>query len=249
MKNIFKLSILGLGLALTLASCSPEDPIGSKVTYYPLITVNGDDFMSVEEGGTFNDPGAVATIGDEEVPVTTTYEGRFRGQTYNSTLGTSVADLYTASYAATNEDGFDGVATRTIYVGNTGDLVTSIEGLYRSTVTRNGALTAQYTDMEYVLIWKNSDGTYEISDAFGGYYDLGRAYGVGYITPGGVIVANDIPTNNFSFPGTQYNSGFGAPSEITAMTVDPATNSIDLTVVWTTTTTYTFQIHLDQVQL
>lgn len=248
MKNIFKLSILGVGLALSLASCSPEDPIGSKVTNYPLIEVNGDEMMYVSLGDTYTDPGAIATIGDEEVPVNTTYRGRFRGQSYSGTLQTTVADLYIASYAATNEDGFDGVANRTIYVGNTGDLVTSLEGLYRATVTRNGTLTAQYTDMEYVLIWKNSDGTYELSDAFGGYYDFGRAYGVGYVTPGGIIQATDIPTNTFSFPGTQYNASFGDPSEITSMTVNASAKTIDFTTVWTTSATYTFQVHLEQVQ-
>lgn len=249
MKNIIKTGILALVMAFGFTSCDKEDPIGSKVTFYPLIEVNGDSFMSVELGGTFTDPGAVATIEEEEVPVNTTYKGKYRNQSYSGTLQTSVADLYTATYAATNADGFDGTATRTVYVGNTGDLVTSIEGLYRATVTRNGTLTAQYTDLEYVLIWKNSDGTYQISDAFGGYYDLGRGTGVGYATPGGIIVANSIPGNNFSFPGTQYNTTFGDPSEITSLTVDPTAKTIDLTTVWTTTTTYTFQIHLEQVQL
>lgn len=248
MKNIFKISALAIGLAFGLSSCENEDPIGSKVTNYPLIEVNGDDLILVDKDATFTDPGAVATIDGEEVPVTTTYSGRFRGENYSGTLGTAVADLYTASYAATNEDGFDGVATRTIYVGNTGDLVTSIEGLYRATVTRNGALTAQYTDMEWVIIWKNADGTYQLSDAIGGYYDIGRAYGITYITPDGIIVANDIPTNNFSFPGTQYNTTFGDPSEITSMSVNPTAKTIDFTTVWSTSVTYTFQVHLEQVQ-
>jgi len=249
MKNILKLSILGVGAALSMLSCSPEEPIHSKVTNYPLITVNGDSFTSVTVGGTFNDPGAVATIDGEEVPVTTSYKGRFRGETYNGTLGTNVPDLYTASYSATNQDGFDGVANRTIYVGNTGDLVNSIEGLYTSTVKRNGAVSAQYTDLKYVLIWKNSDGNYQISDAIGGYYDYGRNYGVGYITPNGIITANDIATNDFSFPGTQYNATFGDPTEIMSMTVNPTAKTIDLVTVWSTSTTYTFEIHLKQVQL
>lgn len=249
MKNIFKIGVFAFVMATALTSCDNDDPIGSKVTFYPLIEVNGDSFMSVELGDTFTDPGAVATIEGEEVPVNTTYRGKYRNQSYSGTLQTTVADIYTASYAATNADGFDGVSTRQIYVGNTGDLVNSIEGLYVATVTRNGVLTAQYSNLEYVIIWKNADGTYEISDAFGGYYDLGRPLGVGYATPGGIIVANDIPSNNFSFPGTQYNTTFGDPSEITEMTVDPTAKTIDLTTVWTTTATYTFEIHLEQVQL
>lgn len=249
MKNLFKLSFIGLfGLSLGLTSCSNEDPISSTVTNYPVISVAGDDLLFAPRGAAFTDPGAVATIGDEEVPVDITYTGRFRGETYEGTLPTDVADLYTATYSAMNADGFAGTATRQIYVGNTGDLVTSIEGLYRATVTRNGVLTAQYTDLEYVVIWKNDDGTYQISDAIGGYYDIGRAYGIDYITPGGIIVANNIPANSFSFPGTQYNDTFGDPTEITSLTVNPATHSIDMVTVWNTSTTYTFAIHLEQVQ-
>lgn len=249
MKTLHKITAIALfGSLFSLTSCY-EDPIGSIVTEYPVITVQGDDpiFISVDEA--FTDPGAIAMIGDEEVPVTTTYIGTFSGTT-SSTLDTSVADIYTASYSAMNGDGFSGTATRQIIVANTGDLTTSIEGLYRSTVVRNGAGGPQYTDMEYVLIWKTGDNTYEISDAFGGYYDIGRAYGPTYITPGATIVANDIATNDFSFPGTQSNATFGGSSEITGMTVDANAGTIDFIDVWEAdaSTTYTFQIHLEQVQ-
>lgn len=240
-----------LGLIITLSACSTEDPISSTVTNYPLITINGDNILNAPLGEAFTDPGAVATIDEEEVPVNTTYTGRYRGNVYNGTLQTEVADLYIARYSATNPDGFDGVATRQIYVGNTGDLVNSIEGLYRATVVRNGAPAGtQYSDMEYVLIWKNANGTYQISDSIGGYYEYGRAYGVTYINPGGIIVANDISANDFSFPGTQTNISFGGSSQITSMTVNPADNSIDMVTVWQAdaSTTYTFEIHLEQVQ-
>ena len=247
--NKFKNSMLALAGLLALGSCSTEDPVSSRVTYYPLIEQNSPemDMLTVGVGETYNEPGAIATIDGEEVPVTTTYIGQFRGNVFNETLDTSVADVYTIRYSAMNEDGFSGSSTRTVVVGNTGDLVNSIEGLYRSTVTRNGSLTAQYTDMEYVFIWKNSDGSYQISDAFGGYYDIGRAYGPSYITPGGIIVANDIPSNDFSFPGTQTNLGFGGAVEITGLTVNPGSNSLNMVVTWDAG--YTFEILLEQVQL
>ena len=249
MKKIYKLTMLALlGSLFTLTSCY-EDEIGSTVTVYPVITLQGDDPIFLSVGESFTDPGAIATIGDTEVPVTTTYSGTFTGSS-SGTLNTNVADIYTATYSAMNEDGFSGSISRQIVVANTGDLVNSIEGLYTSTVTRNGAGGPQYNDMEYVLIWKNDDGTYEISDAFGGYYDIGRAYGPTYITPGGIIVANDIPTNSFSFPGTQSNLTFGGASEITSLTVNATAGTIDITNTWQAdpATLYTFQIHLEQVQ-
>lgn len=238
-----------MGLMITFFACDTEDPITSTVTNYPLITVNGDELVNAPLGEPFDDPGAVATVNDEEVTVNTRYIGHYRGMVYNGTLPTDVADLYTAQYSATNEDGFDGVATRDIYVGNTGDLVNSIEGLYRATVIRNGATGPEYTDMEYVVIWQNENGTFQISDAIGGYYEYGRAYGIDYINPGGIIVAGDTP-GTFTSTGTQTNTAFGGSSQITSITVNPADNSIDMVTVWQAdaSTTYTFEIHLEQIQ-
>lgn len=255
MKNINILSRLGVGiLFLALASCSTEDEVASKVTYFPVITQNSPDqeVIFVEEGTPFTDPGAVATVDGVEIPLETTYIGRYRGNTF-TTLDTNVSDIYTIEYSAVNDDGFSGVSTRQVIVAETGDLVNSISGLYTSTVFRNGAQPTtnpqDYTDIEYMLIWQNEDGTYEISDAFGGWYLFGRAIPESE-TPGGLIVANDISANDFTFPGTQTNRYFGGSSEITSMTVDPDAKTIDFVCVWEAdpATTYTFEVHLEQVQ-
>jgi hypothetical protein len=253
MKKIIKTSITGLFIALfTLTSCSDEDPIGSSVTVYPIIDVQGDNILFAPQGETFADPGAVATVDDAEIPVTVRYTGMYQGQTYTETLETAVPDIYTASYTATNADGFPRSATRQVFVGRTGDLVNSIEGLYTSTVFRNGAQGAPasaYTDIKYIIIWKNADGSYQISDAFGGWYLFARAI-AGSETPGGIIVAEDIATNSFTFPGTQTNSYFGGSSEITGLTVNAADKSLNLTTVWQAdpATKYTFEVRLKQVQ-
>jgi hypothetical protein len=254
MRNIYNIGKMCLlATLLTTVSCSTEDPVSSVVTEYPVITVEGDATIFLDEGESFTDPGAVAMIGDNEVPVTTRYIGRYRGNVFNGTLDTSVADIYTAEYSAINEDGFPGVARRQIIVANTGDLVNSIEGLYTSTVFRNGSQgspAADYTDIEYILIWKNADGSYEVSDSFGGWYLLARAIADSE-TPGGRIVANNIAANDFSFPGTQTNLYFGGTSEIVDLTVNAATKTLVLTTTWATpppVTNYTFVSTLKQVQ-
>jgi hypothetical protein len=253
MKNIYKKGLGLMAVILAFTSCSTEDEISSTVTEYPIITVNGDATIFVDEGEAFTDPGAVATIGEEEVPLDIRYVGRYRGNVYTGTLDTSVADIYTAEYSAVNEDGFTGTATRQIIVANTGDLVNSIEGVYTSTVFRNGSQgspVSAYTDIKYILIWKNGDGTYEVSDSFGGWYLFARAIADSE-TPGGIIVANDIPANDFSFPGTQTNLYFGGTSEITDLEVNPVTKTLVLTTSWQTTppvTNYTFVSTLKQVQ-
>jgi len=253
MKNIKKLSTGIIALMLAMSSCSDEDPITSSVTVYPVITVTGDNPYYINAGETYTDPGVTATIGDTDVPITTTFVGRYRGNT-SSTLDTNIADVYSAEYSATNEDGFSTTKTREVIVTKTGDLVNSIEGLYTSTVFRNGvqpaATAGDYTDIEYILIWKNADGSYGISDAFGGWYLFGRAIADSE-TPGGKIVANSIPTNNFSFPGTLTNKYFGGTANITGLTVNPTAKTIDVTTVWAAdaSTTYTFTFKLTQVQL
>lgn len=254
MKTIKKLGLIGMmATAFVVTSCSNEDEISSSITNYPLVEVIGENTIFVNEGDTFTDPGAVATIDGAEVPYTVTYTGKYRGNVYTGTLGTAVSDIYTATYAAENADGFFGTTTRQIVVAETGDLVNSIAGVYRSTVFRNGSQPAanpqDYTDIEYVLIWENEDGTYGISDAFGGWYEYGRAI-AGSETPDTVIVANNIAANDFSFPGTQTNSYFGGASEMTSMTVNPDDDTIDFVTVWAAdaSTTYTFTVHLEQVQ-
>jgi len=253
MKNIYKLSKAGLlAICLSLTACGTEDEIGTElITNYAVITYDGGNPMFVNVGAPFEET-AIATIEGNEVPMEASYSGRYRGAD-GATLNTNVSDVYTASYSAENEEGFIGTQTRQIIVANTGDLVNSIEGVYRATVKRNGAFTApaeDYTDMEFILIWQNDDGTYEISDAIGGYYDFGRDYGVTYINPGGIIVANDISANDFEFPGTQTNVSFGGSSQITSMTVNPANKTIQMVTVWEADpeTTYTFDILLEQVQ-
>jgi len=104
-------------------------------------------------------------------------------------------------------------------------------------------------DIKYLYIWKNADGSYEISDACGGWYEYGRAIGVGYITPGGKILAVDIPSNSFTFPGTLTNAGFGGVQKITDLTVNAATKTVVLTSSWLVSgTTYVFVATMKQVQ-
>ena len=254
MKNIFKTGMLStMGILFILTSCT-EDPIPSVVTFYPEIIQNqpNETTIFVEEGETYNEPGAVATENDVEIPITTSYVGMYRGNTFTGTLDTNVSDIYTTQYTAINKDGFPGVSTREVIVAETGDLVNSISGLYTSTVFRNGAQGApasNYTDIEYILIWKNADGSYQVSDAFGGWYLFGRAI-AGSETPGGKIVANNIAANDFTFPGTQTNSYFGGTSRITGLSVNAATKTLVLTTVWQAdaATTYTFVSTLKQVE-
>ncbi|MGV9004249.1 immunoglobulin-like domain-containing protein [Flavobacterium sp.] len=246
MKKIISILVV----TLMLVSCSKEDSQNvSTITYYPEFQVMGDDVIFLDKGQEFVDPGVIATEGATEIPFTTTITGKYRGGT---TLDTNVVDIYQIVYTATNQDGFSGSVARTVYVIDTGDLTTSIAGLYTSTVARNGTSGAAYTNMEYVLIWEKADGSFQISDAFAGWYSIGRAI-AGSDTPGGIIVANNIATNDFSFPGTLTNDYFGGVVNMTDLTVDAATKKMTLKTTWiapgTPPTNYQFVATLTQVPL
>lgn len=216
----------------------------SRVTNYPIFTLLGDDVIYVQKGDEFIDPGVLVTEGGVEIPYQTTISGDYRGGT---TLDTNVVDVYQVVYSAQNQDGFSGSASRTVIVYENSDLVSSISGLYLSKVVRNGVSSAQYTNMEYVLVWKNSNGTYEMSDGIGGYYNIGRGYGVGYAAGPVIITANDISTNNFA-PIPSFGVGaFGGNAVMSGLTADPANNKLSFSTVWDAG--YTFNVTLTKVVL
>ena len=233
-----------LSFGITLVSCTKEKNSEgvSRQTDYPNFTVNGSSEMFVTKGSTYTEPGVTATEGGSSIDVTSAASGNYRG---GSTLDVNVDDHYVVTYSATNKDGFSGSVTRDVYVANTGDLTTSIEGLYTATVVRDGVVSPQYQDMKYVLIWKNSDGTYELSDGIGGYYAFGRGYGLGYIGAGAKVTANDISANDFSYEDFSVNT-FGGTVTMSNMTVDAANKTINFASTWSFG--YVFDVTLTQVQ-
>lgn len=252
MKNIFIKLMTVVISGLLLTSCDSDSSAGvSRVTNYPVFEFNGESTVFVEQGSTYSDPGVVATENGAVIPTTTSFAGKYRGA---KTLDVNTIDQYTQTYSATNVDGFQGTTTRKVIVYKTGDLVNSIEGVYIATTRRNGTLMAasqgSSVDVKYIYIWKNSNGSYQVSDAFGGWYDISRNIGVTSAAVGGTITGN-IATNTFTFPGIPVCAYFGGSAKISGLTVDPATKTLVLTTDWAAdaTTNYKFVSTLTQVQL
>jgi hypothetical protein len=244
MKNFRAIYLFAALLAFTVWGCQKEYESNYRVTYFPDFEVKGASVIWQTFGQPFTDPGVKATESGSEIPVTTTITGDFFG---GSSVDVNSADRYLINYTATNSDGFQGSVSRTVYVVKNGDLVNSIEGLYTSTVVRNGASGAAYTNMAYIMISKSSDNTYKLSDAIGGYYDLGRGYGAGYRATGTTITANSIAGNDFGF-GSPIGVGvFGGVLTMESMTVDSAAKTIVFSSTWDAG--YEFVVTLKQVQL
>jgi len=86
-----------------------EDKVGiSRVTHFPVLTLNGDRYMTIEQGGSFTDPGIVATEGGADIPYTT--EG---------SVNTGEVGVYDITYRAVNKDGFPASLTRTVIIYST----------------------------------------------------------------------------------------------------------------------------------
>jgi Domain of unknown function (DUF5011) len=134
MKKIFYFLI-----AIVAISCSETttDDV-SKVTNYPLMTLNGERTMILNQGDTYTEPGALATEGGEEIPVTIT-----------GTVNTSIPDVYFLTYSAVNVDGFSTSLTRAVVVLSTTPSTINLEGTFlRNGVNQN--VVTRISDREYL---------------------------------------------------------------------------------------------------
>lgn len=240
-----KINIILLALiALIFSSCEKEKTSEglASVTNYPIITVDGDNPIFLPKGTAFEDPGVVATEDGNEINVVTSGKGAYRG--YDA-VDENRPDRYDLVYTATNKDGYDGMSGRTVYVVETGDLVNDISGLYKSTIVRNGA--PKFSDLGYVIIYKNDDGSYGMSCAIGSYYENGIGYGETFNAPA-TFEANDISANDFTFSPTSVTyAGWPWAINISNMTVDANAKTINMTSVWDVG--YTFEVLLTQVEI
>jgi len=242
MKKVI-LSLLFISTALVSCDDNTSADV-SRVTNYPEFTLLGDEVVYVQKGSAYTDAGVIVTEGGVEIPHEITITGKYRGE---SSVNTDIVDIYTIIYSAVNQDGFAGSIARTVVVYEDSDLVTGISGLYTSTVVRNGAANPQYYDMEYVLVWKNSNGTYTMSDGIGGYYDLGRAYGAGYAAGPVTITAIDIATNTYA-PIPSFGVGdFGGTAVMTGLTANPGAGTLSFSTEWDSG--YTFVVTMTKVVL
>ena len=242
MKNIaFKLS--GLFFILLMWGCQKDTENISRITYFPTFDYKGASVVLQPLGTAYADPGVSASEDGVDLPVTVAVVGESTGYK-GTTVPTTIADKYVITYSATNSDGFPGTQERAVYVAKNGDLVNSIEGLYTSTVVRNGSSGAQYTNMKYVIISKKSANQYVLSCGIGLYYAIGRNYGGGYLSPV-TITANNIGTNDFSFPNFTVGT-FGGVVKMESFSVDAANKKIVFVSSWDSG--YKFAVTLNQVQ-
>jgi hypothetical protein len=109
------ISILMLSSVMVFTSCDKDEinntdtQVGrSDVTFYPILTLNGSQYMAIPLNGTWTDPGAVAKEGATTIQYTT-----------SGTVNVAAVGVYAITYTATNKDGFPASKTRFVAVYST----------------------------------------------------------------------------------------------------------------------------------
>ena len=103
--NSLKFLISFLAVILLSSGCDKEDKVASKVTFWPNIEINGDEFVVVELGDAYEDASATVTVNGAGIPFETV-----------SDVDDSEVGAYTVSYTAVNEDGISASKVRTVIV-------------------------------------------------------------------------------------------------------------------------------------
>lgn len=144
-KFLYSASCL-LGVIAFLSACESTDTANvSFVTTYPVITLEGDQIMVSELGTAYSEPGAVATVGEDEVEIQT--EG---------TVNADAPGVYPINYTAENSDGYARTAVRQVVIYDPATDAVDLSGEYLRAAT--GVI---------VTVTKIGPSTYHINDAGG----------------------------------------------------------------------------------
>lgn len=209
-KNIIYAMLLALGV-ITLASCDKDTEGLSRITTYAVLEMNGESFMKVNVGGSFNDPGCVATMGGEDVTDQIQV---------NSNVDTSKPGFYNVNYVVYNDDGFPASASRTVMVVDPNNFA----GVY---LGESEFGSRHYYDAP-INITKRADGTFLIDDLAGGFYCYGRYPGYEPTYDFHLEAILQLNADNTIEVLAQGGWYWGDPMEDVSGSYDPATGTIKL---------------------
>ncbi|WP_439185600.1 BT_2262 family domain-containing protein [Carboxylicivirga taeanensis] len=215
------LFLVVLGLAGSFISCDDDTTGGlTGITYYPVITLEGEQSMIVGLNEPFVDPGYSADLNGEDITGDVVVD---------SNVDVTKAGLYTIRYSAVNEDGFERAVVRDIYVA---DLTPSpietgyhavLEGTHR---IYDGSKRTDYSGYD-ILFLQTEPGVFYVSDLMAGYYDQRVGYGSNYAMNGYIRLNDDntIELISSSVPGWGDEADYMADGVF-----NPATGQISWTI-------------------
>lgn len=150
--------ILASALAFILAGCVKESAGVTRITYYPTLTLEGDEVVLLNIGETYTEPGFSAVMNGEDVTAQVTV---------TSNVDNTATGLYTVKYSIINADGIEASSSRSVWVLNPG----GIDNVYSSHAWMG---SRNYTNLAPISIQLYAPGIYYIDDFCGGFYCFGR---------------------------------------------------------------------------
>lgn len=193
-------------VVLGFSSCNDDKDqlTDSRITYYPVLTMQGDDFVQVPIGTTYSDAGCKATLHGEDFSSKIITTGI-------NTIDVNKAGLYYITYTAVNPDGYSVSARRTVAVCDP-SITTDISGTYTTQAGTHRVYDSKITNYPgcSVKITKAAPGIFYVSDLLAGYYDQKAGYGSNYAMTGYVQLFADNTikalSGSISGWGDSYNS-------------------------------------------
>ena len=142
-----------------LTSCNDDEDqlTDTRVTHFAVLELLGDEWMEMNVGDSFTDPGYKATEGTEDITSRVVVNG---------SVNTAVGAFYNLDYSVANKDGFAVSATRTVMVKDPNNFASAYYG------------ESQYGSRHYynapITIASKGGNRYLIDDILGGFYAYGR---------------------------------------------------------------------------
>jgi len=209
-------------------------------TTAPVITVTGDNPVTVELGSTYTDAGATATDLSEPVTVTS-----------SSNVDVDIVDSYTVTYTATDNQGVSAQATRTVNVVDTTAPVITVTGdnpvtvELGSTYTDDGATATDLSEPVTVTSSSNVDVdtlgsytvTYTATDNQGVSAQATRTVNVVDTTAPVITVTGDNPATVEL--GSTYTDDGATASDLSDPVTVTSSSNVDVDTLGSYTVTYT----------
>ena len=215
MKKIFLYGLMLCSTVFAFTSCNDDEDqlTDTRVTHYATIELLGDEFIKMNLGDPWVEPGYTATEGSEDITSKVKVTG---------TVDTSTPGYYELNYSAMNKDNFSTSVSRTVMVINPNGLASAYFG------------ESQYGSRHYydapITIDDNGNGTYTIDDLAGGFYCYGRYPGYEPTYDFHLEAVIKLNADN-TIELVSCNGGdwyWGDPISITSGTYDPATGKVTL---------------------
>ncbi|WP_286735874.1 MULTISPECIES: BT_2262 family domain-containing protein [Sphingobacterium] len=216
----FIYNIIPFMLALCLLqACKKETTEGyTHVTSFPLLSIEGASRVTLPLGGTFSEPGYIATIDGNDVSEKVVVK---------STINPSKIGPYEVNYSIANAEGYKAEVTRDVYVYDPTSSVMPSKGyIVQAGSNRNGSVAfSGYT----IAVYQTAPGIFTITDFLGGYYDKRAGYGIKYAALGKLKLNSDNTLTLIE----SFVAGWGdSLSALENAKFDPATKTISFTAVY-----------------